>query len=123
MSPMFYKFVHHFGLILLFLSLGGLGGLALVGQAQAKARAVFVALHGTGLVLILVAGFGWLAKLGYGLPAWAVLKLLVWLALGAMLVPLKRRPALAKPLVLFVIPGLAAVAAGVAVWHVALFGN
>lgn len=61
---MFYKFLHHLGLVLTFLSLGGLGALALTGQAQSKARTPFVALHGTGLIIILVAGFGWLAKLG-----------------------------------------------------------
>lgn len=123
MSPMFYKFLHHLGLILTFLSLGGLGALALVGQAQTKARTVFVALHGTGLILILVAGFGWMAKLGYGLPSWAIVKLLIWLAFGAMIVPLRRQPALARPLVLFVIPGLGAVAVVIAVWHVQIFGS
>lgn len=123
MSAQVYQLLHHFGLILLFLSLGGLAALSLVGEPKAKGRSVFVALHGTGLVLILVAGFGWLAKLGYGLPIWAILKLLVWLALGAIIVPLKRKPALARAFALFVIPGLALFAAVIAVWHVSIFGN
>lgn len=123
MSPLFYKFLHHIGLILTFVSLGGLGALALVDQAQSKARSVFVALHGTGLIIILVAGFGLLAKMGLGLPVWAVVKLAIWLALGAMIVPLRRQPQLARPLILFAIPGLAAVAVVVAVWHVSIFGS
>ncbi len=123
MSPQVYKFLHHAGLILTFLSLGGLAAYAMLGQAKGAGRGVFVALHGTGLVLVLVAGFGWLAKLGYGLPAWAVVKLLIWAALGAVIVPLKRKPALAKPLVMYAIPALALVAAAVAVWHVQLFGS
>lgn len=120
---MFYKFLHHLGLVLTFLSLGGLGALALTGQAQSKARTPFVALHGTGLIIILVAGFGWLAKLGYGLPTWAIVKILVWLALGALIVPLRRQPALARPLTLIAVPSLAAVAVFIAVWHRQLFGN
>lgn len=124
MSPMFYKFLHHIGLILTFISLGGLAAHALVGQATAKTRSVFVALHGTGLILILIAGFGWLAKLPYGsLPGWAIVKLLVWVALGAIIVPLKRKPTLAKPIILFVVPGLATLAVVIAVWHVQLFGG
>jgi hypothetical protein len=40
--------------------------------------------HGLGLLLVLVAGFGMLAKLGiHGVPTWAALKLIIWVALGA----------------------------------------
>jgi hypothetical protein len=123
MSADFYTFLHHFGLILTFVALGGLGALSLMGQPTAKPRPVFVALHGTGLVLVLVAGFGWLAKLGYGFPAWAIVKLLVWVGLGAIIVPLKRKPALAKPTVMVIVPALALVAVVVGVWHGPLFGS
>lgn len=123
MSAFFYKFLHHLGLFLLFVSIGGLGALAMAGQIQSKARATFVALHGTGLIVVLVAGFGWLAKLDYGLPAWAIAKIAIWLAFGALIVPLRRKPELARTVVLVVAPVLFAAAAGIAVWHVALFGN
>lgn len=40
--------------------------------------------HGVGLLLLLVAGFGMLAKLQIsGVPWWAAIKLVIWLALGA----------------------------------------
>lgn len=123
MSPMFYKFLHHVGLLLTFISLGGLGALALSGQGQSKARAPFVALHGAGLIVILVAGFGWLAKLGYGLPVWAVVKIVIWLALGALVVPLRRKPALAKSITFGLVPALAVTATVIAVWHAAIFGS
>lgn len=122
MSILIYKFLHLFGVILLFVSLGGLGALALTDQTTSKARSTFVTLHGVGLLIILVAGFGWLAKMGYGLPIWALIKLAIWLAFGALIVPLKRKPALARPLILFVVPALAALTIGIAVWHAQIFG-
>ena len=123
MSPLFYKFLHHVGLMMLFISLGGLGALALTGQATSKARGTFVALHGVGLIVILVAGFGLLAKLNYGFPVWVVVKLVLWLALGAIIVPLKRSPALARPLTVFAIPLIAAAGIITGVWHQYLFNS
>jgi hypothetical protein len=40
----------------------------------------------TGILSLvaLVAGFGLLAKLGYGFPGWVVVKLVCWLGLSAM---------------------------------------
>ncbi len=109
--------------MLLFLSLGGLGALALTGQTTSKVRRLFAALHGFGLVVILIAGFGWLAKLGYGFPPWAGIKLVIWLGFGALLVPLKRKPHLARPIILVAIPLMAALAMSIGVWHAFLFPN
>ena len=40
----------------------------------------------TGILsaVVLVAGFGLLAKLGYGFPGWVVVKLVCWLGIAAM---------------------------------------
>lgn len=57
-------------------------------------------LHGVGLLLLLVAGFGALAKLGYkGPPGWAIGKLAIWLLLGAAPVIFKKAPQVAKAVV------------------------
>ena len=85
----FYRVLHLVGVILVFLSLGG--ALALVANGVSKDqnewRKRIAISHGIGLVLLLVAGFGMLARLGIGgnLPAWAWIKLLIWLLMGASL--------------------------------------
>ena len=54
--------------------------------------------HGVSLLLILVAGFGLLAKLGLAgsWPLWVTVKILVWLALGAAPVFLRGGEAVAR---------------------------
>lgn len=119
MSYEFYKALHILGIALLFLSLGGLAGHALNGGTKEtnKGRGLMVASHGVGLLLILVAGFGMLAKIGGNmLPGWVHPKLLIWLLMGAALMPLQRKPALAKPL-WFVLPILAMAAGYLALSH------
>jgi len=48
--------------------------------------------HGIGLLIVLIAGFGMLAKLNLmgSFPGWAVGKLVIWLALGALPAPIYR---------------------------------
>lgn len=123
MHPDFYMTLHYVGLVVLFISLGGLGALAMTGQYQSKAKSGFVAFHGIGLILLLLGGFGWLGATKMGFPIWAILKLVIWLAFGALIVPLKRVPAAAKKLTLIGVPVLALCAIVLGVWHVALFGS
>lgn len=82
-----YKLVHFAGLMLLFLGLGGLLVASFSGIQTLKTRAKILSftLHGVGLLLILIGGFGMLARLGIvnGLPAWVYGKLFMWLILGA----------------------------------------
>ena len=68
------------------------------------------------MVVLFVAGFGLLARLGYfgGIPAWAWLKMLVWLLLAAAAFPLRRWPAAAGALLLL-LPALGALAVWLAV--------
>ena len=83
MDPLLYKVLHLGGVMALFMGLGiGL----LVDSSAKKQGAMF---HGIGLVLILVAGFGLVAKMKLGFPGWIIAKLVIWLILGAL-------PALAK---------------------------
>lgn len=82
MSPEFYKLLHLIGLICLFTSIGGFLGYE--GDASRKLKLVGI-LHGVGLLLLLVSGFGLQAKLAYGFPFWIILKVLIWVGLGALL--------------------------------------
>ena len=65
------------------------------------------ALHGVGLLIILVSGFGMLARLGLnsGFPLWIWIKLALWVVVGACAMVPKRAPQLTKPL-LVILPVL-----------------
>lgn len=113
MTIVFYDVLHVFGAILLFIGLGGLGGLALVDvapEAKKKARMLFVIFHGVGLLVLLVAGFGAIAKLGTGFPPWVFVKIGIWLFFGASLTLFKRVPHMAK-IWLMLLPALGLAAA------------
>lgn len=111
MSPAFYKVLHLLGVCLLFTGIGGLCAAALSGGAE-KVRKISSALHGSALLILLVAGFGSLAKLGmssnFGLWMW--IKLAIWLLIGAAPVIIKRNPAAAAAM-MWLLPLLGAVAA------------
>jgi hypothetical protein len=86
MSYDFYKILHILGLACVCVSLGGIMLHAINGGSKAtnSFRKGVMITHGVGLLLLLVAGFGMLAKLGiHGVPWWAAIKLVIWLALGA----------------------------------------
>ena len=113
MSYEFYKILHIVGIILVFMALGaallhrGNGGT----REHNPSRKLVSAQHGLGLVLILVAGFGMLAKkFGGGLPGWVHPKLLIWLLLGAATTLLARKPGSATAM-WFILALLAGVAA------------
>ncbi len=82
MSPEFYKILHLIGLICLF---AGIGGFLTYGNAQAPRIKMVAILHGVGLLLLLVSGFGMQAKYGHGFPFWIILKIILFLGLGALL--------------------------------------
>lgn len=90
MSVFFYDFLHVVGVMFLF---AGFGALL---SAENRSRAMM--LHGIGLVILLVAGFGILAKNHPAAPAvysytapWVLAKLVIWLILGALPVLAKKR--------------------------------
>jgi hypothetical protein len=109
---MVYKAFHLVGIMLTVAALGGMAIHAANGgiRAQSLTRTLTTAAHGLGLLLILVAGFGMLARLGLQASSgWVVVKLGIWLLLAvAVLIPY-RRPQFARALFLAV-PLLAALA-------------
>lgn len=88
MSIVFYRLLHVIALLAMATSLGGL-----IAGASGGYRKALVALHGTAMLIVLVAGFGALAKLGiHGLPGWLIAKLVIWLILGGIVVPIRKQP-------------------------------
>jgi hypothetical protein len=116
-----YKVVHILGIALLMTALGALALHALNGglRRDNRARALVGAMHGVGLLLVLVGGFGMLARLGFRhgamFPGWLLVKLAVWLLLGAAVALPYRRPTLARWM-LVLVPLLAGLAAYMAVY-------
>lgn len=118
MSLEFYRALHLTGIFMVLLPLGGIG-LHMIngGTRDFAARKLLAMVHGIGLLISLVAGFGLLARLQLmgSLPAWAWVKLLIWLWMGAVPVLFYRRAAMAKVL-WFAVLGLAAFAAWLGVF-------
>lgn len=112
-----YKALHLVGVMLTVAALAGMAIHSANGgtRAESLTRRLTTASHGLGLLLVLVAGFGMLARLDASAASgWVLLKLLVWLTFGiAALVPY-RRPQFARALFLSV-PVLAALAAILAI--------
>lgn len=92
MSLEFYKILHIFSVMMLFTALGTVAAAGTTGGGRLR-RLAGVA-HGLALALILVAGFGLLAKLRMlgSIPGWVLIKLGLWFLLGLAVLPLRRRP-------------------------------
>ncbi len=106
MSYEIYKIIHLLGLVLLF---SGLVGLLTVrmsgGQLAGSTKSLVFASHGVGLVLLLLGGFGLLARLGltHDIPNWVFIKIAAWLILGGAIALVKRKGQIGWPLFLSMI--------------------
>lgn len=115
----FYKVLHLLAILALFTSMGGLAMVAIRGgsdEEKKKARKPLMIIHGVSLLVIFVAGFGLMARLGMmasGWPTWIFGKLGVWLVLGGASAMLKKPMGAAWYLIL---PVLGAVGAALAVY-------
>ncbi len=83
MDPNFYKILHLVGISALALGVGGM-------MANGSNRKIFAIWQGIGLLVMLVSGFGLLAKLKLGYPPFAIVKSVLWVVI-AMLPMLFRR--------------------------------
>lgn len=116
-----YKLIHIFGVLLLIFSLGGLWLQATDDRARVsgRGRRVLGIAHGIALLIILVAGFGLLARLGitqgFAWPWWVWGKIVVWILLGATPIVMRRSVALTRSWWLLV-PILGAVATYLAIY-------
>lgn len=117
----FYEVVHLIGIAMIFVAIGGVTVHAANGgtKATSETRRLVTSIHGLGALLILVGGFGMLARMGFKhgstFPGWLWVKLLVWVVLSGVVLLPYRRPSLARPL--FVgLPLLAGVAVYMALY-------
>lgn len=112
MSYMTYKVLHLAGVFFLAFAVGGmiLASLAKNDGLPASVRKLAAITHGIALVILLVSGFGALAKLGItgGIPGWVWAKLAIWLVFGASTV-LVRKLKGAETVLWIALPILAAV--------------
>ena len=121
MSHQFYNVVHIVGIILIMSALGGAAVRAMtVGTEDPPSpRRMLALLHGIGAFLVLLGGFGMLARLGFlhgaSFPGWLWVKLLIWGLLAVALFIPRRRPKLARPLLL-ALPLLGGLAAYMAIY-------
>ncbi|MGH7561515.1 MAG: hypothetical protein ACRENB_10890 [Gemmatimonadales bacterium] len=116
-----YKVIHLTGVVAVIAALGGVAVHAINGGTRESnaARRFVAVLHGLGLLVVLVAGFGLLARLDLmtgGLPLWVYGKLAVWVLAVILLVLPYRRPSLARGTLLLGLPLLGLLAAWLAVY-------
>ena len=109
-----YKLIHVVGLMLLFLGIGGM--LLVANSVQERGLTRNTILHALGLFVMLLGGFGMMARLGvdWPWPGWLIAKLGVWLTIGALPV-LVRRQVLSRGLAWPLAAGLGAIAAWLAI--------
>ena len=120
-SRNFYEILHIVGMALMFVAIGGVAVHAANGgtKGESSTRKLVSIGHGIGALLVLVGGFGMLARLGMqhgaGFPAWLWVKIAIWLVLSAVVLIPYRKPALARPFFVL-LPLLAGVAVYMAVY-------
>jgi hypothetical protein len=99
MSYEFYKVMHLTGLFMIFSGIGAyfVGGASAVDR-QFSGKKMAGLLHGVGLLVALVSGFGLLARLDLmgTMPGWVIGKLVIWLSLGGVIAFAMRKPQLYK---------------------------
>jgi hypothetical protein len=118
MAYEYYKILHLLGLSMVMLSLGGVVMHVINGGSKAdnRFRVGAIVTHGIGLVLLLVAGFGMLHKLGVPHDApWVLGKLAIWVVMGGVVAVAYRKPQLARALWV-AIPALVVVAAALVIF-------
>ncbi len=113
-----YKVLHILGVLLAFSTLGGLTLTVANGatKATSSVRRLIGITHGVATFVILLGGFGALARLGVmhgNLPGWVLVKLACWAVLAVLVAIPYRRPELARPIFWFlpVLGGIAVVMA------------
>ena len=85
------------GVLLVFIGYGSLIGLALSKVENPEVKKLGAITSGIGLTLLIIAGFGLIAKMGYSYTStWVIVKMIIWLLLGSLLALINRKPELAK---------------------------
>jgi len=77
MSYTTYKIIHLIGVAMIAIGIGGM-------LAGGNNRRTFAIFQGIGLLVMLVSGFGILAKLGLRFPHFAIVKTVLWVVIGML---------------------------------------
>ncbi len=114
-----YRQLHLGGLFALFMALGAIALHVVNGGTRASntGRKLIASLHGIALFIVLLGGFGMLARLKLaegGLPTWIYLKLAIWGVMAAMGGLMYRSPKVARWM-LVALPVLGGIASYIAV--------
>lgn len=115
-----YRLIHFLGIFTLLIALAAAGMHVLRGGTRRDnpfRRGIAIA-HGSAAFLVLLGGFGMLARLGVahgGLPPWIYLKLIIWAVLTGAFLLVYRGARLAGS-VLIAMPLLAVLAAAIAIY-------
>ncbi len=89
-----YQILHITGLVMLFVGYGALLGRSIAGSEEKRVKKLGSITSGIGLLLIFVAGFALISKLGYGFAEpWIIVKLVIWFILGGLIAVINRKPA------------------------------
>ena len=82
---------------MLFMGYGALLARSIVRNDSKELKRLGSITSGIGLVLIFIAGFGLMAKLyNNSFQSWMLVKIIIWLALGGIIVLINRVPSIAK---------------------------
>lgn len=119
LSLQVYKILHLAALFLAFATLGGLALTVANGATKetSRVRRMIGVAHGVAMFLVLLGGFGLLARLGLtsGFPLWVWAKIAIWVLVAGLLALPYRKPELAKPL-FWLLPVIGGVAAWFAIY-------
>ena len=96
MDPNFYQVLHIVGISMVFLGYGALLARSMLAPENVSVRKLGSITSGIGLLVIFVAGFGLISKLGHSFTdTWVLVKFVIWLVLGGLIVLINRKPQLA----------------------------
>ena len=115
-----YKVLHILGVLLAFATLGGLALTMANGatRSTSSVRRLIAITHGVATFVILLGGFGALARLGVmhgNLPGWVLVKLACWAVLAVLVAIPYRKPALART-IFWLLPVLGGIAVVMAIY-------
>jgi hypothetical protein len=117
MSYFTYKLIHYLGIFILLATLGAALGRQGMSEGRDPLRTRWGAVHGVALFLVLLGGFGLMARVGVDhgamFPGWILAKFGIWALLGGVLFLARRKQGWSMPL-LALVPLLAVLAGWVA---------
>lgn len=97
MNPLVYYSIHIFGVVLVFMSYGMLIARGMLDTDNKSLRKFGAIMSGIGLFLILLGGFGLLARVyANQWHPWVIIKLITWVVLGGMIALINRKPQMGK---------------------------